>query len=261
MSTGRIREQDRRLYADGVDLSGHTRKTGDLKWEYDAPVDAAWTDAVKAAVAIGQASLGIGTFNGFFDNTATSGLHTVMNGAGVKRIVMIPQGVRAAPAQGDPVFCGEFEQLDYKAQVDNNIIVASIPFGEVDAIAAAINYTKPWGTLLHAKGSAEETAANTAIGVDGGAQTTAGGYMMYQIFAVTGTGTVTLSVQDADTNVNGSFAALSPALSSGAIAHTAVPCAGVVALATTATIKQFTRWQMALSGITGVSFALCLVRG
>ncbi|MFH0938244.1 MAG: hypothetical protein V1899_03050 [Planctomycetota bacterium] len=258
MATGRIREQDRRFYVDGVDLSGHTRKTGDLKWEHVVPVDAAWTDAVKAAIAIGQASLGIGTFNGFFDNTATSGLHTVMNGAGVKRVVMIPQGVRGAPAQGDPVYCGEFEQLDYKAQVDNNIIVASIPFGEVDAIAAAINYTKPWGKLLHAKGN--ETAVNSAIGIDDVAQSTAGGFMCWQIFSVTGTGSVTLTVQDAATNTDVSFANVS-GLTSGAIAHTAVPSAGIIALATTATIRQFTRWQISFSTITGCNFALAFIRG
>jgi hypothetical protein len=260
MSTGRIRgDQDKRFYVDGYDLSGYQRKVGELKWESDAPVDAASIDPIKSIVAVGQVQLGIGTFNGFFDNTPTNGLHVVMNGAGVKRVVMIPQGIRAAPTQGDPVYSGEFDQLDYKSQVDNRVVVASIAFGDVDAVAAALAYSKPWGVLLHAK--AEETGANTAIGVDGGAQTTKGGYMVYQIFAVSGTGDVTLSVQDADTNLNGSFAALSPPLTSGAIAHTAVPCAGVVALATTQTIKQFTRWQMALSGITGCTFALAFVRG
>ena len=263
MSTGRtIFDLWARFYADGYDLSGYARKLGELKWEYAAQPDAAWTDAVKNVIMPGQASLGVGTLNGFFDNTAVSGLHVVANGAGVKRVVMIPIGIRAAPAQGDPVYCGEFEQLDYKAQVDGSNVVASIPFGDADAVAAALAYSKPWGVLLAEKAAAERTAVNTAIGVDcGEVTTTKGAFMIYQVFAVSGTGNVTISVQEADTNTNLSFAALSPALSSGAIAHTAVPCAGVVALATTQTIKQFTRWQMALSGITGATFSLAFVRG
>ncbi len=259
MATGRIREIDRRVYMDGYDLSGYIRKTGDLKWEFASQPDAAFTDVVKAITAVGQASLGIGTLNGFFDNTVTLGLHIVAKGAGVKRVILIAQGIRAAPAMGDPVYCGEFEQTGYQAQVDNTNVVASIPFGDADAVAAAINYTKPWGVLLHAKGA--ETGANSGTGVDGGGQTTKGGYMVYQIFSVVDTGTVTLSVQDADTNVNGSFAALSPPLTSGAIADTSVPCAGVVAILPTATVKQFARFQIALSGITSCTFALAFVRG
>ena len=259
MATGRTLERFSRVYIDGYDLSGYIRKLGDLKWEFANQPDAALTDPVKNVVGVGAASISIGTLNGFFDNTATSGLHVIAQGAGVKRIVMIPKGIRAAPALGDPVFCGEFHQSDYKAQADNNSVVASIGFGDADSGAATLNYVVPWGVLLHPLGA--ETAASTATGVDGGAATTKGGYMMFQIFAVAGTGNVTISVQDADTNSNGSFAALSPALSSGAIAHTAVPCAGVVAIANTATVKQYTRFQIAFSGITSCTFALALVRG
>jgi hypothetical protein len=259
MATGRTTSKYARFYADGYDLSGYARSVGELRWEFSASPDAALTDAVKNIPAVNAASIGPGTLNGFFDNTATSGLHAVASGAGVKRVVMIPHGIRAAPAQSDPVFCGEFEQTGYSVAMDNNILVANVPFGETDAIAAGLAYAKPWGVLLHAYGA--ETGANTATGVDDlGAASAKGGFLCYQIFSVTGTGSVTVKVQEADTNVNGSFADLSGA-TSGAIAHTAVPCAGIVALGTTAAVKRYLRWQIALVTITSVTFALAFVRG
>ena len=45
------------------------------------------------------------------------------------------------------------------------------------------------------------------------------------------------------------------------VANTAVPTAGVVELAVTATIRRYTRWQLSLTGITSITFALALVRG
>jgi hypothetical protein len=262
MATGRTLEQWRRIYVGGYDISKHIRKTDTLKWEYAVTTDAGLSEAIKNGIGPGQAALGIGTLNGFLDTTALTGLHVLMSGAGVKRAVMVVQGIRGEPAAGDQVYCGEFTQLDYKSAGEGGNAVVTIPFGDADAAGSAIAYSKPWGVLLHAKGAAEETGANTGTGIDcGETTTTRGAFMMYQIFAVSGTGNVTLSVQEAGTNLNGSFAALNPALSSGAIAHTSVPCAGIVALGTTQTIKQFTRWQMALSGITGCTFALALVRG
>ncbi len=259
MSTGRTLEHWTRFYSDGYDLSGYARKLGDLKWEYAVQPDAAWTDAIKNIIGCGQVSLGVGTLNTFLDNTATLGPHVTHASGGVKRVVMVAKGIRAAPAEGDPVYCAELEQLGYQGVVENGIAVASIPFGEADAVAAHLAYTKPWGVLLNAK--AARTAANSAVGVDdNGGSSAKGGYLCYQLFAVAGEGTVTLKVQDAETNENAGFADLSGA-TSGAIAHTAVPCAGIVALGTTAAVRQYLRWQIALSGITSATFALAFVRG
>lgn len=257
MTQGRTLDIFARLYLDGYDVSGYIRSIGELKWEFGVSPDASLTDQVKN-ILIGQASIGIGAFNGFFDNTDL-GLHAVTKGAGVKRVVMIPTGIQAVPAQGDPVFMGEFEQRGYHAAVDKNYIVANLTFDETNAIAANIAYTKPWGTLLHA--NAAKTAVNSAVGVDCelAASSAKGGFLCYQIFAVAGAGTVTIKVQEAATNTDVSFGDLAGA-SSGAIAHTAVPCAGIVALGTTATIQRYLRWQIGLSGITSVTFALGFVR-
>lgn len=260
MATGRTLEMHTRVYMDGYDLSGYARKLGDLKWEYDAPTDAAWTDGVKNVIALGQASLGIGALNAFLDNTATSGLHIVAKGAGVKRTVMVARGIRAAPAQGDPVYCGEFEQGKYTGAVDGTSVVANVPFENASNVAANIAYSKPWGVLLAPL--AARIAVNNTAGVDCGVvSTTAGGFLCYQITAWNGTGNITIKVQDADTNSDGSFGDVT-GLTSGALAHTLGPTAGIIAIANTATIKQYTRWQIVLGGgLTGATFALALVRG
>jgi hypothetical protein len=79
---------------------------------------------------------------------------------------------------------------------------------------------------------------------------------MYQVFA--GNGTATLKVQDAATNTNPSFADLSGA-TSGSV-NCATPSAGVVAISTTATVRQYLRWQIVFGTATTVTFALAFVR-
>lgn len=256
--TGRSVSKYTRIYADGFDLSGYTRTLGPLTWEYDTAEDAALTDAVKGALP-GNAKLSPTMLNGFFDNTAVSGLHVVASGAGVERCVMIPLGRRGPPVAGDPVYMGQFTQLGYQAEKDDNWMYANLTFG-MAATGGAISgkYTKPWGVLLHAQ--AARTAANTAIGLDdNGAASAFGGYLCYQLFSVIGVGSVTIKVQDAAANNDAGFADLSGA-TSGAIAHTAAPRAGLVALGTTAAVRRYLRYQVVLTGITSATFALGFVR-
>ena len=256
--TGRTVSKHSRFYADGYDLSGYTRTFGPLTWEYDTAEDAALTDQVKGALP-SHANLTPTMLNGFFDNTATSGLHVVASGAGVERTVMIPIGQRAAPAAGDPVYMGQFVQNGYMAERDDNWMYANIPWGPASTTGALRGlYTRPWGVLLHAQ--AAKTAANTAAGLDDyGVATALGGYLCYQIFAVVGTGTVTIKVQDAAVNNDGGFADLSGA-TSGAIAHTAVPKAGLVTIGVTADVRRYLRWQLVFDTITSCTFALSFVR-
>lgn len=256
MATGRTVAKWTRVYADGYDLSGDARTIGPLAWTFEEVEFYSLTAAVKGALP-GAAAIGLGALNALFDN-ATGQIHAALNAAGTKRNVMVPIGIRAAPAQGDPVFLGQFHQKDYLSDLSGEALTVNLPFNAWHADATSLLYDKPWGTLLHAKGA--ETAANTAVGVDDyGAQTLKGGLMAYQIFAVAGTGTVTLKVQDAATNTNPSFADLTGA-TSGAIADTAVPAAGLIALGTAATVRQYLRWQLVFSGITSVTFALAFVR-
>lgn len=234
-------------------MSGYSRNFGPLACTFEEGVDDAITLAVKSTLP-GQASISMGTLNGLFDNTATSGLHVIMNDPGVERDVMIPVGIRGEPANNDPVFVGQFQQLGYYGEPDNNPVYASIPFSASEsATGTGLVYARPWGTLLLAK--AAKTAANTATGLDQMAATALGGYMMYQVFA--GNGTATIKVQDAAVNADGSFADL---LSSGSI-NCATPQSGIVALSKTATVRRYIRWQIALGTATSVTFALAFVRG
>jgi hypothetical protein len=251
MSTGRTVNRWTRVYVDGYDLSGYARSIGPLSVEFDAPDLTVLSDGV-VGVLPNQAHITPGELNGVLDNTATSGIQAVLSTAGTYRKVMIPIGIRAAPAAGDPVFLGSFEQLSYKASDDGGAMVVNVPFGEYD-ITQVGNYTKPWGTLLHALSAA--TAANSDTGIDDrGSATTAGGYLMYQVTA--GDGTATISVDDSADN--SSFTALSGA-TSGVIDCSAAT-SGIVALGTTATVRRYLRWQIALGTASTVTFALAFVR-
>jgi hypothetical protein len=167
---------------------------------------------------------------------------------------MVAQGIRDAPAQGDPAFCGTFEQLNYMADPGAGMIAANLQFGGYD-VTQLINYSKPWGVLL--RPLTATTAVNSAIGVDdNGAATSAGGWMMYQVTA--GNGTATLKVQDAATNLDGSFADLSGA-TSGSVTC-AAGLSGVVAIGITATVRRYLRWQIVFGTATSVTFALAFIR-
>ncbi len=254
MATGRTHLKHARFYADGYDLSGFVRQFGPLAVEFEAKADAALSDEVLN-VLLDHGMLGVGELNAFLDNTA-NGLHAVTSGAGVKRVVLAALGIRSAPAQGDPAFCGEFAQLDYKAAPEmGGYVAANVSFGNADAVGAALAYAKPWGVLLHAKNA--ETAVNAASGVDDyGAATTRGGFLCYQLFS--SNGTVTLKAQDSADNA--SFADLSGA-TSGSQDASSTPKAGIVALGTTATVRRYLRWQLVFGTATTATFALALVRG
>lgn len=255
MATGRTTYNHMRFYADGYDLSGYSRQVGPLVWEYEeADLTAGLGDAARGRLPA-NCMINIGGYNGNLDNTA-SGLHAVAVSPGVSRVVMAPWGIRAAPAAGDPVFCGRFQQAGYQAQEDGGAMTVTIPWDGWDA-ANLIAFDKPWGVLLHANSAA--TAANTGTGVDDyGAATALGGYLVYQIFSMNAAGTVTISVDDSADN--SSFAALSGA-SSGAIGYASTPTAGIVAIGTGATVRQYLRWQIALAGgATTCTFASAFIR-
>ena len=144
----------------------------------------------------------------------------------------------------------------YSASGDG-IVNATIQLGGIDQ-TAGMNYKKFFGHMLHVLGS--ETGANTAnTNVNNGAASTAGGWLMYHITSITGAGTVTISVDD---SANGTtWAALSGA-TSGAIATASAPASGIVQLATTATVRQYLRWQVAFAGsASACEFALSFIRG
>ena len=246
---GRTVSKFMRYYQDGYDLSADVETVGELAWEYDHEARACLSWEVKGGLN-GKPAVNIGPVNGVFD-TATAGWHSVVTATGSKT-VMIPIGEGAVPAAGCPVFGGAFSMASYQVPPGDGMVPFTATFG--GGVAGAQAYAQPWGKLIHAKGS--ETAANTGTGIDYGAGS--GGWLMYQVFSITGTGTVTISIDDSTDN--SSFGALSGA-TTAAIATASAPTAGIVELATAASVKRYLRWQIAFGGsATGCEFALAYFR-
>jgi len=241
-----------RAYVDGTDLSGYSRSIGALAWTFDAEPDAAFTDEAKNIV-MGKCDIQAGTLNAFLDND-TSGLFTLANSGYGTQNLMVAIGANASPAAGDPVFAWKFEQTAYSVEQGAGFVSVSVPFGGA-SYASTLTYKKPWGRLLHAKGA--ETAVNTATGIDDSASSSYGGILVYHLFS--SDGTVTLKVQDASTNSDGSFSDLSGA-TSGSINASVTPASGMVAISTTATVRRYLRWQISLGTATTATFALAFIR-
>ena len=251
--SGRTVQKHARIYIDGYDMSGYTRSVPSLSTTFEEVIGSALSDEIKNGLP-GQAMISPGTLNAFLDNTATSGLHAILNAGTGTRTIMVAIGDRAAPAEGDPVFAGQFEQLSYVASGED-FINATVDMGGWSDVASTKLYDKAWGTLLHESNA--ETAANTAnsgLSSYSAASTTKGGFLVYQVLS--GNGTATISVDDsADNSI---WLALSGAttgeLDCSSVKH------GLVALATTATVRRYLRWQISLNTATTVSFVLAFIR-
>ncbi len=251
--TGRTVLKYARAYIDGYDMSGYTRSYGPLGVTFEEHAQAALSDDI-INVLPGQATISMGALNGIFDNTATSGLHVVMSGSTGIRTVMLPIGMRAAPAAGDEVFCGQFDQTGYQEEGEG-LLTVTIPFAPTHNQSASKLYSQAWGKLLHA--NAAETVANSTAGagIDNGAATALGGFLCYQVFS--GNGTATISIDDSADD--SAYAALSGA-TSGSLDMSSVQY-GIVALGVTAAVRQYLRWQIVLGTATTVTFATAFVRG
>lgn len=257
--TGRTVLRNYRIYVDGYDMSGYSRSFGPLTCVYEEGVDDAVSFAVKKTWP-GNATIGMGTLNGIFDNTATSGIHARLAAQSQKRNIMIAVGIQSAPVNNDPAFVGQFLQTNYETGPSDNPVTATISFANSSAAAAvgSLNYGRPWGVLLHSLSA--ETAANTAVGLNQGAGTALGGYMMYHITAAAGTGAKTGAIKvqhSTTTNLDGSFSDL---LSSGTL-NCAAGLSGVVALAKGATVGRYIRFQTAFTLATSITYTLAFVRG
>jgi len=256
MATGRTLEKWTRMYVDGYDLSGFGRSVGPLEVTFDEHDLTAWMDQVKGYLR-GNAQVNPGTFNGVFDNTAVTGIHAALGAAGAKRTVTVAKGIRAAPSQGDPCFCGQFVHKGYQVTTEGGVFVTA-PFSGWAANAETLLYAGPWGQVLHPMAAA--TAANTAAGIDNYAEasTAKGGYLIYHITASNAAGTCTISVDDSADNAV--WLPLAGA-TSAAIGFAALPASGVIALSNAATVRRYLRWQLALAGgMTTVTFFSAFVR-
>lgn len=251
MATGRTVNKFIRCYVDGYDMSGYARSVGPLVETYDEANATTYGDNVKGYLP-NFATVNIGTLNTVLDNS-TGASHALMQSQ-ASRTVLIAIGIQAAPAEGDPAFCGVYLQKEYMTETGDGVVTISAPFAGWAADASSLAYSKGWGVLLAPK--AARTAVNSAVGVDDrGAATSRGGYMCYQLFS--SNGTVNLKVQDAATNTGGSFTDLA---ATGLIDASSAPKHGIVALSPTATVRRYLRWQLAFGTATTATFAIAFVR-
>lgn len=255
MATGRTVAKWLRFYMDGANLSTYGRTVGPLKWEYEeADLTAQMGDSVRGYLP-DTVSLGIGTADMLF-YVGASGLPSLYATRGSGHDVMIPVGIQAAPAAGDPVYVGKFQAVNFQPMEDGKAAVIAVNWAEWDG-SDLPSYTGPWGNMLHALGA--EIAQNASTGDhDYGAATTKGGYMAYQINA--GDGNATLNVQHSATAVGVDFVNLG-GCTTGNI-DCSVQSAGIVnTTTTTTTVNRYTRWQIVFDTATTVTFAMAFVRG
>jgi len=256
MTTGRTLPEFQRVYTDGYDLSSYIVETGEQGVAFAEPRVPALADPIIGTQPSDPA-VTCGPWQALFDNTATSGMHVLANAAqGTRRNILVAYGIQAAPAVGDPVFCVPALQSSYKG-VGSPQVTATLKFAYDSN--ARLNYWQLFGNLLHVIGAETSANSSTAAGQDNGAASSKGGWLQYHITSITGTGTVTISVDDSADGTT--YAALSGA-TSGAIATASAPVAGFVQLATTATVRRYLRWQIAFGGsATACTFALAFMRG
>lgn len=252
-----------RAYVDGYDLSGYARSIGSCGVAMKEADLTCIPDAVQGFLP-NAADQSIGALSTVLDPVATVGAHAILSATPTApRTVTYVFGDRAAPALGNPVFAGQFEQLKYDSVEEGGAIIANVDLTESARRTTGVGnlYFNPFGVLLHPMGA--ETAVNSAIGADdtGTAGFTAdfGGYMVYHITTYSTAGSVTLKVQDAATNVDGSFADLTGA-TTGALSTATFPTHGVIYIPKTGTVRRYLRWQLVFATTTSVTFALSFVR-
>ena len=243
MATGRTVSRWARYYMNGYDLSGDVRQIGALSHMQDEDEQTGISANVRGYLPNHQ-QIGVGSLNAIFNMDGTDEIHDLFNAPSGNYPIMIPIGIRAAPAAGDPVFIAQLNEISYTLDADNGTITVNIAPG-MRPTTTSMTHTKPWGVMLKASGAV--TAANTSTGIDdNGASSAYGGLMCYQVFA--GNGTATLKVQHAATNENGSFADLTGATSG--VIDCSTPKAGIVQTATDTTVNRYLRWQIALGTAT-----------
>jgi hypothetical protein len=255
MTRGRSVPAHERVYIDGYDMSGYLFDAGERGVDFDEHESRCFSDAA-VGVTMGKGRTVFGPFSGVLDNTPDSGVHVLASAAqGQERHIIHLRGVEAEPAIGDDAFCAVMLQQSYKA-TGQGLVTVSMTFAPPTDRSSL--YAQPFGALLHPLTSA--TAVNSAnTNHDNGAATAAGGWFMYQIRSITGSGTVTISVDDSATGTT--WAALAGATTT-AIATASAPTCGVVELATNVAVRRYLRWQIAFGGsATACVFALAFMRG
>jgi hypothetical protein len=187
MATGKTHARWMRLILDGTNLSGDSRQIGSFGMEYATAEAQGWADGV-VHYTLGHPSHIFSGYQAVFNNTASTGSHTELS-AVEKYFLTLFVGIRAAPAVGDPTFSSDMEQMNYKIDGTDSVLI------NVDMIKGVSNITNAaaFGRALAIGTSLSATTNGDSI--DNGASSANGATGFLHVTA-TSSGNWTLKVQD-----------------------------------------------------------------
>lgn len=177
-NTGKTSTRYSRLIVGGHDLSGDMRSIGSIGVEFAQADATAWSDAVMQSMA-GFGTVKLDGFTALLSNVIAApgsggvpvyaGSHTVLAGLG-SQYASFFQGIRAAPAVGDPTFAAAFEQGGYTtaAAISDALTIEASFYGS----GVLPNTVNVWGVALAT--GAEWAATTNGVSVDNGVATTNG---------------------------------------------------------------------------------------
>lgn len=178
-NTGKTSTRYSRLIVGGHDLSGDMRSIGSIGVAYGQSDATGWSDDAMQALA-GRGTVMLDGFTALFNNNVANptgpvyaGTHLVLSPM-TSAYVSFFQGIRSAPAVGNPTFAGSFESGGYKvgAALADALTVEASFWGS----ASLANADNVWGATLAA--GAEWSATTNGVSVDNGASS-ANGYIAY----------------------------------------------------------------------------------
>ena len=256
-NTGRTVSKYNRLYlgngTTGLDLSCNTMSVGKAGIDFDVDEQAAYCWEVKGGLP-DWGNLTLGPVNMSL-NAGTAELHDAMvalEGSQVSACLAI--GIREAPTYGSPAFLFQGNLKSYVSAPAGGMVMATATLSG-DYAASPLQYSKPWGVVVHPLGT--ETAGNTATAgtiIDNGAPSTNGGYLFYDYTAIDGLlDSAEAILEESADAATWSTLILQPAISA--------PAAGIIQLAPGSTVKQYLRWQLGFDAATTATFFLAFVRG
>ena len=238
-----------------AELACYTNDVGQSGVDFTEAVDGSFCQTVKGSL-LERGTVMAGPINVMiYADTADQNPHNVLTALqGLPVVLSEAIGIREYPTTGTPAFVYSGTLKSYQAAPSSGMVYGTATLTGA-ASTQGMNYMQPWGVVLHGLAAASAANTSTADIVDNGAATAAGGYLFYALTSLDG-GTATISVDDSADNAT--YAALTGAATSAL----AAPGCGIIQLGTTAAVKRYLRWQVALAGgATTCTFYLVFVRG
>lgn len=241
-----------KVYVGGFDITGYTRSIGSLDWSFDEADLTTIGDSVKGYLP-NLANISMGVLNTVLDNTATTGMIAALSTPG-PRGVMVAVGDRAAPALGNPVWMGYFNQGSFQAAEEGGAMTLSLNFNAPYQDGTWDTYFVPWGVLLHPMGAeTSSTDGGTSAGIYNFGATCNGGTFAYQCQGTDSNSSYVLKLQSSDDNIT--YVDIT-----GATVTVTARTGGIIEVAKTVAINQYVRW--CLTNVdSSVTFACAFAQG